>query len=432
MIIIVIKINTMNFLFNRKMENNDELIVCKNCKKQLEIVKEHEHLNSQDLFILNNPRRVLNVNFPVRMDDGKVKLISGFRVQYNDALGPTKGGIRFHESVDLEEVSELAFLMSLKTSLVGLPYGGAKGGIKINPKKLSEGELERVARAYVKEMFKFIGPNQDIPAPDVNTNPQIMAWMMDEYERISGNKNPGVFTGKPLEIGGSLGRDKSTARGGFFIIKEKYKDIDKSKLKVAIQGFGNAGFNIAKMLTNIGFKIVAVSDSQTGIYDEKGLDIDDLIKFKSEKKSFNNYNAIKISNKNLLELDVEILIPAALGGVIDSDNASKIKAKTILELANAPISTSADLILNKKDIEIIPDILANSGGVIVSYFEWVQNLQNYYWETTEVEEKLKFIIIKAFEDVLKESKKHNLSLRTASYTLAINRILKAEKLRGNL
>ncbi|MCA9495600.1 MAG: Glu/Leu/Phe/Val dehydrogenase [Nanoarchaeota archaeon] len=414
------------------MENNDELIVCKNCKKQLEIVKEHEHLNSQDLFILNNPRRVLNVNFPVRMDDGKVKLISGFRVQYNDALGPTKGGIRFHESVDLEEVSELAFLMSLKTSLVGLPYGGAKGGIKINPKKLSEGELERVARAYVKEMFKFIGPNQDIPAPDVNTNPQIMAWMMDEYERISGNKNPGVFTGKPLEIGGSLGRDKSTARGGFFIIKEKYKDIDKSKLKVAIQGFGNAGFNIAKMLTNIGFKIVAVSDSQTGIYDEKGLDIDDLIKFKSEKKSFNNYNAIKISNKNLLELDVEILIPAALGGVIDSDNASKIKAKTILELANAPISTSADLILNKKDIEIIPDILANSGGVIVSYFEWVQNLQNYYWETTEVEEKLKFIIIKAFEDVLKESKKHNLSLRTASYTLAINRILKAEKLRGNL
>ncbi|MCA9459997.1 MAG: Glu/Leu/Phe/Val dehydrogenase [Nanoarchaeota archaeon] len=414
------------------MENNDELIVCKNCKKQLEIVKEHEHLNSQDLFILNNPRRVLNVNFPVRMDDGKVKLISGFRVQYNDALGPTKGGIRFHESVDLEEVSELAFLMSLKTSLVGLPYGGAKGGIKINPKKLSEGELERVARAYVKEMFKFIGPNQDIPAPDVNTNPQIMAWMMDEYERISGNKNPGVFTGKPLEIGGSLGRDKSTARGGFFIIKEKYKDIDKSKLKVAIQGFGNAGFNIAKMLTNIGFKIVAVSDSQTGIYDEKGLDIDDLIKFKSEKKSFNNYNAIKISNKNLLELDVEILIPAALGGVIDSDNASKIKAKTILELANAPISTSADLILNKKDIEIIPDILANSGGVIVSYLEWVQNLQNYYWEATEVEEKLKFIIIKAFEDVLKESKKHNLSLRTASYTLAINRILKAEKLRGNL
>ncbi|MCA9459737.1 MAG: Glu/Leu/Phe/Val dehydrogenase [Nanoarchaeota archaeon] len=414
------------------METTEDLIICKNCKKQLEIVKEHEHLNSKDLFILNNPRRVLNVNYPVRMDNGEVKLISAFRVQYNDALGPTKGGIRFHESVDLEEVSELAFLMSLKTSLVGIPYGGAKGGVKINPKKLSEGELERVARGYVKEMFKFIGPDQDIPAPDVNTNPKIMGWMMDEYEKILGKKSPGVFTGKPIEIGGSLGRDKSTARGGFFIIEEKYKDVNKSKLNVAIQGFGNAGFNIAKMLEGIGFKIVAVSDSTTGIYNKNGFEVDKLIEYKNQKKSFIDYDANKISNEEVLELDVEILIPAALGGVIDSDNADKIKAKTIMELANAPISTSADIILNKKGIEIIPDILANSGGVIVSYFEWVQNLQNYYWTADEVEERLKSIITKAYYSVLEESKAHNLSLRTASYTLSIHRILKAEKLRGYL
>lgn len=416
-----------------KSENN----ICKNCNKQLDIIKNHEHLNANDLFILQNPKRVINVNYPVRMDNGTTKLISAYRIQYNNALGPTKGGIRFHETVNLEEVSELAFLMSLKTSLTSLPYGGAKGGIKINPKLLSEGELERVSRGYVKEMAQFIGPHQDIPAPDVNTNPKIMAWMMDEYERIVHKKVPASFTGKPIELGGSLGRDKSTARGGFFIIEEKYKNIiDKSNLKVSIQGFGNAGQNIAKFLFDIGFKIVAVSDSTTGIYNGDGFDVDELIEFKNQKHkkriSFLDFEAKKITNEELLELETELLVPAALGGIITSKNANNIRTKSILELANAPLSNSAIEVLESKKIEVIPDILANSGGVIVSYFEWVQNLQNYYWSEKEVNSKLKTIILKAYKDVLDESKKYDLTLRQASYTIAIKRILTAEKLRGNL
>lgn len=413
----------------------EDLIMCENCKMQLEKVKELKHLNSKELFILKNPKRVLAINYPVRLDNGNIKLISAFRIQYNDALGPTKGGIRFHQSVDLSEVTELAFLMSLKTSLVGLPYGGAKGGIKINPKEFSEGELERISRGYVKEIFKFIGDSIDIPAPDVNTNPKIMGWMIDEYEKIAGKKSPGTFTGKPVILGGSLGRDKSTARGGFYIIEEKYKDVkDKSKLKVVIQGFGNAGQNIAEMLYEQGFKIIAVSDSGTGIYDEKGLDIKEISKYKSvPKNSFTNSDKyVKITNEELLELDCDILIPAALGGIIVSRNANNIKAKVILELANSPVSPGADLILKEKKIEVIPDILANSGGVIVSYFEWVQNLQNYYWTEDEVNRKLKEKILLAYKKVLDESKTHNLDLRTASFSLSISRILEAEKLRGNL
>lgn len=415
--------------------DKEDLIICENCKMQLEKVKEIKHLNSKELFILKNPKRVLALNYPVRLDNGNIKLISAFRVQYNDALGPTKGGIRFHQSVDLGEVSELAFLMSLKTSLVNLPYGGAKGGIKINPKEFSEGELERISRGYVKEIFKFIGEHIDIPAPDVNTNPKIMGWMIDEYEKIAGKKSPGTFTGKPVILGGSLGRDKSTARGGFYIIEDKYREIkDKSKIKVAVQGFGNAGQNIAEMLSEIGFKIIAVSDSQTGIYDEKGLDIKEISKYKSVPKiSFETLEKYKkITNDELLELDCDILIPAALGGIITSRNANNIKAKVILELANSPITPGADLILKEKNIEIIPDILANSGGVIVSYFEWVQNLQNYYWTEEEVNRKLKEKILLAYKKVLDESKIHNLDLRTASFTLSISRILEAEKLRGNL
>lgn len=413
----------------------EDLIMCENCKMQLEKVKELKHLNSKELFILKNPKRVLAVNYPVRLDNGSIKLISAFRIQYNDALGPTKGGIRFHQNINQEEVSELAFLMSLKTSLANLPYGGAKGGVKINPKEFSEGELERISRGYVKEIFKFIGDSIDIPAPDVNTNPKIMGWMIDEYEKIAGKKSPGTFTGKPIVLGGSLGRDKSTARGGFYIIEEKYADIeDKSKLKVVVQGFGNAGQNIAKMLSELGFKIIAVSDSSVGLYDEKGLDINFLSEFKAnEKNSFKNLeNYKKITNEELLELDCDILIPAALGGVITSRNANNIKAKVILELANSPISPGADLILVEKQIEVIPDILANSGGVIVSYFEWVQNLQNYYWTEEEVNRKLKEKMLLAYKKVLAESKKHNLDLRTASFSLSISRILEAEKLRGNL
>lgn len=415
------------------MVNFNEHIVCINCKEELAKVSHIEHLGQDDLVILNNPKRVMNVNYPVRMDNGKVKLISAFRIQYNDALGPTKGGIRFHESVSQEEVAELAFLMSLKTSLVDIPYGGAKGGIKINPKELSEGELERVSRGFIREMFKIIGPQQDIPAPDVNTNPKIMGWMMDEYEQILGVKAPGVITGKPLELGGSLGRSSSTARGGFFILEEKFKDVDKSNLKVAVQGFGNAGSHIAKLLSEIGFKIVAVSDSRTGIYDENGFDVDKLIEFKNSRKSFDLYEDAKsISNEEILELDVDVLIPAALGGVINEYNVDKIKASSILELANAPINVAADKVLHEKGIGVIPDILANAGGVIVSYYEWVQNLQNDYWEEEKVNSKLKEKIIKAYRAVKQDSVENNQSLRTSSFALAIHRILQAERLRGHL
>jgi glutamate dehydrogenase len=415
-------------------KHNDELIICKNCRKQLEKVKTIAHLSDKDLSVLENPRRVMNVNYPVRMDNGTVRIINAFRIQYNDALGPTKGGIRFHPSVDEEEVAELAFLMSLKTSLVNLPYGGAKGGIRIHPKELSEGELERVSRGYIKEMAKIIGPHQDIPAPDVNTNPKIMGWMMDEYEHIVGVKTRGVITGKPILIGGSLGRNEATARGAFFIIQKKFeKTKDKSKLKVAIQGFGNAGSHIAQMLEKDGFKVVAVSDSSSGIYEPKGLNIKDLIEFKEDKNHLSNYKkGKKISNEELLELKVDILIPAALGNVIHTNNVKNIQAKTIVEVANAPVSTSADSVLNEKGVEVIPDILANAGGVIVSYFEWVQNLYSYYWKEDEVNEKLKEKILSAYAGVLEEANTHNMSLRTASYTLSIARILEAEKLRGHI
>lgn len=420
---------------------NEDLIMCKNCQSQLEKIAGFGYFEDRELEIFKNPKRSLNVNFPLRMDDGSVRLISAFRIQYNDALGPFKGGIRFHQSVNAEEVGELAFLMSLKTSLVGLPYGGAKGGIKINPKELSEGELERVSRGYIDEIHKIIGPNQDIPAPDVNTNPKIMGWMMDEYEKLSGTKAPGAFTGKPLAIGGSKGRDTSTARGGFYILEEKYKNEDKSKLTVAIQGFGNAGSVVAKMLSDVGFKIIAVSDSSTGIIDESGLNVEDLIAHKNSTKNIQNKTTgfdsfdekiKRITNEDLLELDVDVLIPAALGGVITEKNADKIKAKVILELANAPIMPEVDYILLKNNTEIIPDILANSGGVIVSYLEWVQNIQNYYWEEDKVNEKLKELILKAYTEVVKENEIHNQGYRVSSYIIAIKRILEAEKLRGRI
>ena len=409
----------------------NDIIVCDNCRKHIEEVDKLNFFRREDLNILKNPKRILSVNYPIRMDDGSVDLVSAFRVQYNDALGPTKGGIRFHETVNMSEVTELAFLMSLKCSLAQIPYGGAKGGIKINPKNLSEGELERVARGYVREMVKIIGPDQDIPAPDVNTNPKIMGWMVDEYERITGKKTFASFTGKPVALGGSLGRDKSTARGAFFIIEDKYENVDKSNLKVAIQGFGNAGSNLAKMLSNLGFKIIAVSDSKAVIYDENGFDIDELIEFK-KIKSFNEHPAKKITDNELFSLDVEILIPAALGGVINERNADLVKSNLIVELANSPITPAADIILNDKKIEIIPDILANSGGVIVSYFEWVQNLQNYYWTEEEVENRLKKKMIDNSRDVYEFAKEKYLTLRIASYLLSMKRIIDVEKIRGHL
>ena len=411
----------------------DDLIMCTNCKLHLEDVAEIEHIDNQSLEILKNPRRAMTVNYSVRMDDGSVRLISGFRVQYNNALGPAKGGIRIHQEVNFDEVSELAFLMSLKTALVGLPYGGGKGGIKLDPKGLSQGELERVVRGFIREIGTFIGPEVDIPAPDVNTNGQVMAWMLDEYEKIVQKKAPGVITGKPLAIGGSKGRDTATARGGFFILADKYKEQDVSQMKVAIQGFGNAGSHIATMLHGLGMKIVAVSDSSGGVVDMDGLNVEELIAYKADRGRFNAYDkGEQVSNEALLELDVDVLIPAALGGVITQENAARIKAPVVLELANGPVTSDADTILEQNNIEVIPGILANAGGVIVSYFEWVQNLQNYYWTAEEVDSRLKEIILNAYHDVLAEQKATGYSLRRSSTALAVNRILEAERLRGHL
>lgn len=401
-----------------------EYIPCKSCLDHLTNLTKTTPLTDAQLITLRHPMRSIHVNFPTTMDDGEIRIFQGFRVQYNDVLGPTKGGLRFHEEVDLEEVTELAFLMTLKTSLAGLPFGGGKGGLIVNPKELSKAELERVSRGFMRELARFIGPEIDIPAPDVNTNSQIMAWMLDEYEQVVGHKAPAVITGKPLELGGSAGRSTSTARGAFFILEERFKDEQKESLAVAIQGFGNAGSFLAQQLSEIGFKVVAVSDSSTGLYSPEGLDIPALQSWKSERKRFAEYEkAEKITNEKLLELDVDILVPAALGDVITQSNAGGINAKLILELANGPISTEADTLLTEKGIPVIPDILANSGGVIVSYYEWYQNLHDEKWSEKQVNTKLKKQILSAYQEVIEISQQHDLDLRTASYLKAIRRII---------
>lgn len=382
----------------------DELISCQNCKIELENIEEQSILEKNDLILLKHPQKIMQINYPITKDNGNIEIITAFRVRYNTILGPGKGGIRFHPSVDLDEVSELAFGMTLKTSLVGLPLGGAKGGIRINPKNYSQNELEQISRGYVRELFEFIGPQIDIPAPDMNTNPQIMAWMLDEYEIIAGEPNPAFITGKSIENGGSEGRDKATAMGGFYILEEEYKNVkNKNDISVAIQGFGNAGAVMAQLLFQAGFKVVAISDTSGVLYNPAGLNIDKIIEgiYKDGKKikgittvknsissdastqvlgsllaqpDHSQKHTDEISNDELLELDIDLLIPSALGGVITLGNVDKIKAKLILELANGPILSNADLILEKKGVRVIPGILANSGGVIVSYFEWQQNL----------------------------------------------------------
>ncbi len=400
----------------------------------LKIAKEIETLDKEDLSILEIPKKTIIVNFPVKLDSGKTEIFTGYRIQYNDSLGPTKGGIRFHQDVNFNEVTELAFLMTLKNSLANLPYGGAKGGISFNPKEFSEKDIEKISRRYISEISEFLGENIDIPAPDVNTNSKIMGYMLDEFERIKRVKSPAMITGKPIELGGSLGRETSTAKGAFFIIEKRFENQDISETKVAIQGFGNAGSYLAKMLHNHGFKIVAVSDSSSGLYDPLGLDINVLREYKSFGKKFSDFEGYqKISNDELLELEVDLLVPAALGHVINKNNVENIKAKLILELANAPITKEADQVLENKKVEIIPDILSNSGGVIVSYFEWVQNRQGFYYDENKIDSMLKEKMLTSYEQVKTEKNNCNLaSLRKSAYSTSIKRILKAEKARGNI
>ena len=395
------------------------------------------NLEANGLDILHQPRRILTFSIPIRMDDGSVKIFSAYRVQYNDALGPTKGGIRFHHEVDLDEVKTLSFLMAVKCSLVGLPLGGAKGGIAVDPRELSMGELERLTRGFVEEAHNFIGPDIDIPAPDVNTNAQVMAWIVDEYSKIKGKFQPGVVTGKPIVLGGSLGRDAATSMGGAFVLRhfveKKGMNAEGKGLTVAIQGFGNVGGHIARILTDWGYRVVVVSNSKGGAYNKDGLDVPALRAAQAAREPLADVgNVEEISNEELLELDVDILIPSALAHQITEENAERINAKVILEMANAPVTQEADAILEQRGITVIPDILANAGGVIVSYYEWVQNTQHVSWSEEEVNDKLEKQIIQAFDALLAAMEDTEKNLRDISYEVAIERIVEAEKLRGTL
>ncbi len=383
--------------------------------------------------MLRWPMRELHLTIPVKMDDGNTKVFQGFRVQYNDARGPTKGGIRWHPEETIDTVRALAAWMTWKTSVVDIPYGGGKGGIICDPKNMSEGEKERLARGYIRALGRFIGPKKDIPAPDVYTTPQIMAWMMDEYSNITGYNTPGVITGKPLNIGGSLGRGDATAKGGMYVLREaaKIKKIDLSKAKVAIQGYGNAG-QFAHSLAEemFGSKVIAISDSKGGILNKSGLKAKKSIDTKMEKGTVVKLDGDKITNEELLELDVDVLIPAALENVITEKNASKIKAKISVELANGPTTPEADKILHDNNCYVIPDFLANAGGVTVSYFEWVQNEAGYYWPLERVYNELDAHMTKAFHAVHDMRAKEKVHNRLAAYMVAVKRVVDAMRIRG--
>jgi len=396
--------------------------------KQLDIAAQKLNLDPGIHEILKHPMRAFIVNIPVVMDDGSVRVFTGYRVQYNDALGPTKGGIRYHSDLTLDEVTALAAWMTWKTAVTGLPLGGGKGGIRCNPKEMSKAELERLTRGYARAISKFIGPFTDVPAPDVYTTAEMMAWIMDEYSEIVGYPVFGVVTGKPVNVGGSLGRNEATSRGVMYTVVEaaNHLGINLKGATVAVQGYGNVGYHAARLLHEIGCKIIAVSDSKGGIYNPQGLDPVKVLEHKDKTGSVVDYPGSQlITNEQLLEMECDILVPAALENQITEKNAPNIKAKIVAEGANGPVTPEADEILYKKGIFVIPDILANSGGVIVSYFEQVQNQMNYYWTEEEVRAKLKDTITKAFNDVLKMSTQHNVNMRTAAYMLAVKRVADA-------
>ena len=383
---------------------------------------------------LAKPRRCLYVSIPVRMDDGSIKTFDGFRVHHNTTLGPGKGGIRYHPEVNLAETSALAMNMTLKNSLVRLPLGGAKGGIRCDPTKLSRREKQSLTRRYTSEIFMFIGPDKDIPAPDVGTDAQTMAWLMDTYSAQLGYAVPGVVTGKPIEVGGSLGRLDATGRGVVYTIIEAAKRINLEigdSTTVAIQGFGNVGYYTAKIISNIGCRVVAVSDVSGGVYNKKGLDLEDVRNWVAEHKVLKGYpRADEVTNEELLELPCDILVPAALSGQITRENAPRIKCRMLAEGANGPTTSEANRILYDKGVFTIPDILANSGGVIVSYFEWVQGMQNFFWSEKDVNNKLWEIISNAFNRVYDCHETKKIDMRTAAFAVSIDHLAKAMLWRG--
>lgn len=385
--------------------------------------------------ILKYPQKIIEVSIPLKMDNGSIKVFTGYRVQHNNARGPYKGGIRFHPGVNLDEIKALSLWMSMKCAVANIPFGGAKGGIIVDPKKLTPHELEHLTRGYVDKVFDFIGPMKDIPAPDVNTNAQTMAWIMDEYSLLGREHSPAVVTGKPVGNEGSLGRDTATAMGGKHVLLEylRVKGLDPHTLTVAVQGFGNAGYNIAKLLHDEGMSVVAIADSRGTVYNENGIDLLKALKFKEKHGSIKNLpETVDIKSEEIFSLNCDILIPAALENAIDHKIAKTVKAKTILELANGPVTPEADTILKEKGITVIPDILANSGGVTVSYFEWVQNLSRDYWTLDTVENKLREIMVNAFTNIYNFANRKKATLRLAAFALATTRICDATKNRGIL
>ena len=403
-----------------------------NALKQLDRVAELLGLEDKEKSVLSTPELVEQREIVVKKTDGSVMVLPGYRVWHNTARGPAKGGIRFHPNVTLDEVKALAMWMSWKNAVAGVPFGGGKGGVTVNPKELRVEELERLSRAYAAAFSHLFDQDKDVPAPDVNTNPKIMGWMLDELEKIKGRKQPGTITGKPVELGGSLGRTEATGLGGFYTIVNAVRAFGIKGKRVAVQGFGNVGFHAAKFLAENGFSVVAVSDSRGGVFNQDGIGPASALKIKKEKGSVKFYKGREISNKELLELDVDILVPSAIENVITEKNADRLQAKMVVELANGPTTPEADRILEEKGIVVIPDILANAGGVSVSYLEWVQNRTGFYWSKQEVWDRLKLVMDRASREVYEVKKLKGLNMRDSAISVAVEKVLSAMRARGRI
>jgi glutamate dehydrogenase (NAD(P)+) len=400
---------------------------------QLEEAAAFMKLERNLLEVFRQPKRILQVAIPVRMDDGEVEVFNGYRVHYSLARGPAKGGIRYHPDVSLDEVKALAMWMTWKCAVVGIPYGGAKGGVQVDPKRMSEGELERMTRRYASEILPFIGPEKDVPAPDMNTDERIMAWIMDTYSMNQGFSVPGIVTGKPLSIGGSMGRSGATSRGVVVatMCALRQKGLSADGLRVAIQGFGKVGGFAAQLFHDAGFNVVAVSDVKGGVYNSRGLNPSGLMRYRQEAETIAGYpNADAISNEELLELDCDVLVPAAMEDQITETNAGRIRASIVVEAANGPTTPPADHILMERGILVVPDILANAGGVTVSYFEWVQDIQAYFWSEDEVNKRMTEVMERAYENVRSMSEEHRVRLRLAALAIGIGRVAEAHRVRG--
>jgi glutamate dehydrogenase len=413
-------------------ENNEKMDVLASTRTVVKTALEKLGYPDEVFELLKDPLRMLTVRIPVRMDDGSIKVFTGYRAQHNDAVGPTKGGVRFHPDVTEKEVKALSIWMSLKAGIVDLPYGGGKGGIICDPREMSFRELEGLSRGYVRAISQIVGPTKDIPAPDVFTNSQIMAWMMDEYSRIDEFNSPGFITGKPIALGGSHGRESATAKGVTICINEaaKKRGIDMKGARVVVQGFGNAGSFLSKFLHDAGAKVVGISDAYGALHDPDGLDIDYLLdrrdSFGTVTKLFNN----TISNQELFELDCDIIVPAAVENQITAANANKIKADIVVEAANGPTTMEATKILTDRGILLVPDVMASAGGVTVSYFEWVQNNQGYYWSEEEVDKKLHEIMIKSFNAIYNTAQTRRVDMRLAAYMIGVRKMAEASRFRG--